>query len=97
MAAVDHPGPCYHFWVLMSLPFACLVNGDAAGAADAEEERPVVGASVTNPATSSTADSSVAPALPALPSSGEAEEAAPSSSAPPARAAVLALDALPPG
>uniref|UniRef100_A0A8C0IHN7 NEDD4-like E3 ubiquitin-protein ligase WWP2 n=1 Tax=Bubo bubo TaxID=30461 RepID=A0A8C0IHN7_BUBBB len=40
---------------------------------------------------------SVAPALPALTSSGEAEEAASGSSIPPARAAVLALDALPPG
>ncbi|KAM9228031.1 NEDD4-like E3 ubiquitin-protein ligase WWP2 [Leptosomus discolor] len=73
------------------------VNGDAAGAADVEEERPAAGASVPTPAASSMADSSVAPALPALPSSGEAEEAASGSSAPLARAAVLALDALPPG
>ncbi|NXN12844.1 WWP2 ligase, partial [Indicator maculatus] len=80
-----------------ALPFAFPVNGDAAGAADTEEERPAVGASIPSPPMSSTADSSVPPALPALPSSGEAEEAAPSSSAPRARAAVLALDALPPG
>ncbi|XP_074737748.1 NEDD4-like E3 ubiquitin-protein ligase WWP2 isoform X1 [Strix uralensis] len=71
--------------------------GDAAGAADIEEERPSVGASVPTPVASSVADGSVAPALPALTSSGEAEEAASGSSAPPARAAVLALDALPPG
>uniref|UniRef100_A0A672U8T6 E3 ubiquitin-protein ligase n=1 Tax=Strigops habroptila TaxID=2489341 RepID=A0A672U8T6_STRHB len=70
------------------------VNGDAMGAADVEEERPVAGAT---PAASSMTDGSVTPALPALVSSGEAEEAASSSSAPPARAAVLALDALPPG
>uniref|UniRef100_A0A672U8U0 E3 ubiquitin-protein ligase n=1 Tax=Strigops habroptila TaxID=2489341 RepID=A0A672U8U0_STRHB len=61
---------------------------------DVEEERPVAGAT---PAASSMTDGSVTPALPALVSSGEAEEAASSSSAPPARAAVLALDALPPG
>ncbi|KAM4637878.1 NEDD4-like E3 ubiquitin-protein ligase WWP2 isoform 6-T11 [Amazona ochrocephala] len=70
------------------------VNGDAMGAADIEEERPVAGAA---PPASSVTDGSVIPALPALVSSGEAEEAASSSSAPPARAAVLALDALPPG
>ncbi|XP_037265355.1 NEDD4-like E3 ubiquitin-protein ligase WWP2 isoform X3 [Falco rusticolus] len=73
------------------------VNGEAVGAADVEEERPAVGASVPAPVALSVADSSVAPALPALTSSGEAEEAATGSSAPPARAAVLALDALPPG
>ncbi|XP_055582985.1 NEDD4-like E3 ubiquitin-protein ligase WWP2 isoform X4 [Falco biarmicus] len=73
------------------------VNGEAVGAADIEEERPAVGASVPAPVALSVADSSVAPALPALTSSGEAEEAATGSSAPPARAAVLALDALPPG
>ncbi|KAM6250926.1 NEDD4-like E3 ubiquitin-protein ligase WWP2 [Spheniscus humboldti] len=73
------------------------VNGDAAGAADIEEERPAAGETVPTVAASSVADSSVAPALPALTSSGEAEEAASGSSAPPARAAVLALDALPPG
>ncbi|XP_026712815.1 LOW QUALITY PROTEIN: NEDD4-like E3 ubiquitin-protein ligase WWP2 [Athene cunicularia] len=73
------------------------VNGDAAGAADVEEERPSAGASIPTPVASSVADGSVAPALPALTSSGEAEEAAAGSSAPPARAAVLALDALPPG
>uniref|UniRef100_A0A663MSP6 HECT-type E3 ubiquitin transferase n=1 Tax=Athene cunicularia TaxID=194338 RepID=A0A663MSP6_ATHCN len=73
-------------------------NGtDAAGAADVEEERPSAGASIPTPVASSVADGSVAPALPALTSSGEAEEAAAGSSAPPARAAVLALDALPPG
>lgn len=81
----------------MSLPSAFPVNGDAAGATDLEEERPAAGASVPTPAASSVADSSVAPALPALTGSGEAEEAASGSSAPPARAAVLALDALPPG
>lgn len=81
----------------MSLPSAFPVNGDAAGAADLEEERPAAGASVPTPAASSVADGSVAPALPALTGSGEAEEAASGSSAPPARAAVLALDALPPG
>ncbi|XP_051485793.1 NEDD4-like E3 ubiquitin-protein ligase WWP2 isoform X1 [Apus apus] len=73
------------------------VNGDAAGSADTEEERPAAGAAVPTPAAPSVADGSVAPAPPALPSSGEAEEAAPGSSAPAARAAVLALDALPPG
>ncbi|XP_072729103.1 NEDD4-like E3 ubiquitin-protein ligase WWP2 isoform X1 [Ciconia boyciana] len=73
------------------------VNGDAAGAADIEEERPAAGTTVPTVAASSAADSSVAPALPALTGSGEAEEAASGSSAPPARAAVLALDALPPG
>uniref|UniRef100_A0A8C4XMI7 NEDD4-like E3 ubiquitin-protein ligase WWP2 n=1 Tax=Falco tinnunculus TaxID=100819 RepID=A0A8C4XMI7_FALTI len=73
------------------------VNGEAVGAADVEEERPAAGASVPAPVALSVADSSVAPALPALTSSGEAEEAATGSSAPPARAAVLALDALPPG
>ncbi|XP_054696887.1 NEDD4-like E3 ubiquitin-protein ligase WWP2 isoform X2 [Grus americana] len=73
------------------------VNGDAAGAVDIEEERPAAVATVPTPAAASVADSSVAPALPALTSSGEAEEAASGSSAPPARAAVLALDALPPG
>ncbi|KAM6353983.1 NEDD4-like E3 ubiquitin-protein ligase WWP2 isoform 3-T3 [Alca torda] len=70
------------------------VNGDAVVAADVEEERPAAGASVPTPAASGVADGSVAPALP---SSAEAEEAASGSSAPPARAAVLALDALPPG
>ncbi|NWR66576.1 WWP2 ligase, partial [Bucorvus abyssinicus] len=79
-----------------------MVNGtangtDAVGAADIEEERPATGASVPTPTASSMADSSVAPALPALPSSGETEEAASGSSAPPARAAVPAPDALPPG
>ncbi|NXE14099.1 WWP2 ligase, partial [Lophotis ruficrista] len=72
------------------------VNGDAAGAADIEEERPAVGATVPTPMASSVADGSVAPALPAVASSGEAEEAS-GSSALPTRAAVLALDALPPG
>lgn len=92
---VHQPSP--PFWVLMSLPSAFPVNGDAAGAADIEEERPAAGVTVPTVAASSVADGSVAPALPALPSSGEAEEAASGSSAPPARAAVLALDALPPG
>uniref|UniRef100_A0A8C9N3Q5 HECT-type E3 ubiquitin transferase n=1 Tax=Serinus canaria TaxID=9135 RepID=A0A8C9N3Q5_SERCA len=60
-------------------------------------DRPAAGASVPTPAASSTAEGSSAPAPPALSSSREAEEAASGSSAPPARAAVLALDALPPG
>lgn len=94
VGAVDQPGPHYPFWVLTSVPSAFPVNGDAVVAADIEEERPAAGASVPTPAASSMADGSVAPALP---SSGEAEEAASGSSAPPARAAVLALDALPPG
>ncbi|XP_050572631.1 NEDD4-like E3 ubiquitin-protein ligase WWP2, partial [Cygnus atratus] len=70
------------------------VNGDVTGAADIEEERPAAGATTPAPVASSAADGSVAPALS---SSGEAEEAAPGSSTPQARAAVLALDALPPG
>lgn len=90
-------GPRYPSWVLTSLPSAFPVNGDAVGAADIEEERPATAVSVPTPTASSVADSSVAPALPALPSSGETEEAASGSSAPPARAAVPALDALPPG
>lgn len=94
MGAVDQPGPLCPFWVLMSLPFAFPVNGDAVGAVDIEEERLAAGATVPAPASSSGADGSVTPALT---SSGEAEEAASGSSAPPARAAVLALDALPPG
>uniref|UniRef100_A0A8B9NR65 E3 ubiquitin-protein ligase n=1 Tax=Apteryx owenii TaxID=8824 RepID=A0A8B9NR65_APTOW len=72
------------------------VNGDSADAADGEEERPAAG--VTSPTTAaSVADGSVAPALPASSASGEAEEAASGSGAPQSRAAVLALDALPPG
>ncbi|KFO63401.1 NEDD4-like E3 ubiquitin-protein ligase WWP2 [Corvus brachyrhynchos] len=74
-----------------------MVNGDAVGAVDMDEDRPAAGASVPTPAASGTADGSAAPALPALSSSGEAEEAASGPSAPPARAAVLTLDALPPG
>uniref|UniRef100_A0A8B9SV62 E3 ubiquitin-protein ligase n=1 Tax=Anas platyrhynchos TaxID=8839 RepID=A0A8B9SV62_ANAPL len=70
------------------------VNGDVTGAADVEEERPAAGATTTTPVAPSTADG---PAAPALSSSGEPEEAAPGSSTPQARAAVLALDALPPG
>eukprot|EP00075_Anas_platyrhynchos_P032397 XP_027321650.1 NEDD4-like E3 ubiquitin-protein ligase WWP2 isoform X1 [Anas platyrhynchos] len=70
------------------------VNGDVTGAADMEEERPAAGATMTTPMAPSTADG---PAAPALSSSGEPEEAAPGSSTPQARAAVLALDALPPG
>lgn len=97
VGAVDQPGPHYPSRVLTSLSSAFPVNGDVVGAADIEEERPTAGASVATPAASSAADNSVAPALPALTSSGEAEEAASGSSAPPARAAVLALDALPPG
>lgn len=76
---------------------AFAVNGDAVGAADMDEDRPAAGASVAAPAAPDTADGSAAPALPALSSSREAEEAASGLSAPPARAAVLALDALPPG
>uniref|UniRef100_A0A8B9VBI4 E3 ubiquitin-protein ligase n=1 Tax=Anas zonorhyncha TaxID=75864 RepID=A0A8B9VBI4_9AVES len=70
------------------------VNGDVTGAADVEEERPAAGATTTTPVAPSTADG---PAAPVLSSSGEPEEAAPGSSTPQARAAVLALDALPPG
>uniref|UniRef100_A0A8C3BXN6 E3 ubiquitin-protein ligase n=1 Tax=Cairina moschata TaxID=8855 RepID=A0A8C3BXN6_CAIMO len=70
------------------------VNGDVTGAADVEEERPAAGATTTTPVAPSTADG---PAAPALSSSGEPEEAAPGSGTPQARAAVLALDALPPG
>ncbi|KAM7040087.1 NEDD4-like E3 ubiquitin-protein ligase WWP2 isoform 2-T2 [Acridotheres tristis] len=73
------------------------VNGDAVGAVDMDEDRPAAGASAPTPAASGTADGSAAPAPPALSSSREADEAASGSSAPPARAAVLALDALPPG
>ncbi|KAI1235653.1 hypothetical protein IHE44_0002538 [Lamprotornis superbus] len=73
------------------------VNGDAVGAVDMDEDRPAAGASAPTPAASGTADGSAAPAPPALSSSREAEEAASGPSAPPARAAVLALDALPPG
>lgn len=80
--------------MLTFLLSAFPVNGDAMGATDMEEERPVAGATA---AASSMTDGSVVPALPALVSSGEAEEAASNSSAPPARAAALALDALPPG
>ncbi|NXE54575.1 WWP2 ligase, partial [Casuarius casuarius] len=72
------------------------VNGDSAGAADVEEERPAAG--VTSPTTeASVADGTVTPALPASSASGETEEAASGSGAPQPRAAVLALDALPPG
>ncbi|KAM6300430.1 NEDD4-like E3 ubiquitin-protein ligase WWP2 [Aegotheles albertisi] len=79
-------------------PALAGLNRDATGAVDMEEERLAAGATVPSPAAQSVADSSVTPALPALPSSGEAEEAAASGSgAPPARAAVPALDALPPG
>ncbi|XP_066050940.1 NEDD4-like E3 ubiquitin-protein ligase WWP2 isoform X3 [Chamaea fasciata] len=70
------------------------VPGDAAGAMDMDEERPAAGAA---PAAPGTADGSAAPALPALSSSREAEETPAGTSALPARAAVLALDALPPG
>ncbi|NWZ28301.1 WWP2 ligase, partial [Asarcornis scutulata] len=70
------------------------VNGDVTGAADVEEERPAAGATTTTPVAPSTADG---PAAPALSSSGEPEEAAPGSGTPQTRAAVLALDALPPG
>ncbi|RMC09397.1 hypothetical protein DUI87_14405 [Hirundo rustica rustica] len=70
------------------------VPGDAAGAADTDEDGPAAGAGVV---ASGTADGSAAPAPPALSSSREAEEAASGPSVPPARAAVLALDALPPG
>lgn len=80
--------------VLSSLLSALPVNGDVTGAADMEEERPAAGATMTTPMAPSTADG---PAAPALSSSGEPEEAAPGSSTPQARAAVLALDALPPG
>lgn len=80
--------------VLTLLLCALAVNGDVTGAADIEEERPAAGATTPAPVASSVADGSVAPALS---SSGEAEEAAPGSSTPQARAAVLALDALPPG
>lgn len=80
--------------LVLTLPCALAVLGDAAGAVDTDEDRPAVGPS---PAAPSTADGSSAPALPALSSSREAEETPSGTSAPPARAAVLALDALPPG
>ncbi|KAM7011022.1 NEDD4-like E3 ubiquitin-protein ligase WWP2 [Passerculus sandwichensis] len=73
------------------------VNGDAVAAVDMDEDRPAAGPSVPSPAAPGTAEGSPAPAPPALSGSREAEEAASGSSAPPARAAVLALDALPPG
>lgn len=79
------------------MPSVLAVNGDTVGAVDMDEDRPAAGASVPTPAVSGTADSSTAPAPPALSSSREAEEVASGPSAPPARAAVLALDALPPG
>uniref|UniRef100_A0A803VHP0 E3 ubiquitin-protein ligase n=1 Tax=Ficedula albicollis TaxID=59894 RepID=A0A803VHP0_FICAL len=71
-------------------------NGTANGTATsvANGDRPAAGASVPTPAAAGTADGSTAPAPAALSSSREAEEAASGSSAPPARAAVLALDAL---
>ncbi|NXA35030.1 WWP2 ligase, partial [Eudromia elegans] len=72
------------------------VNGDSTGTADGEEERPAAGASSPTTA-ASMADDSVAPSLPASSASGEAEEAASGAGAPQSRAAVLALDALPPG
>ncbi|KFV87523.1 NEDD4-like E3 ubiquitin-protein ligase WWP2, partial [Struthio camelus australis] len=72
------------------------VNGDSAGAADVEEERLAAGVSSLTIA-ASVADGSVTPALPASSASGEAEETASGSGAPQSRAAVLALDALPPG
>uniref|UniRef100_A0A8C3NN16 E3 ubiquitin-protein ligase n=1 Tax=Cyanoderma ruficeps TaxID=181631 RepID=A0A8C3NN16_9PASS len=67
------------------------VPGDSA---DTDEDRPAAGAS---PAAPGTAEGSAAPAPPALSSSREAEETPSGTGAPPARAAVLALDALPPG
>ncbi|XP_064884312.1 NEDD4-like E3 ubiquitin-protein ligase WWP2 isoform X1 [Columba livia] len=70
------------------------VNGDTAGAAESEEERLTAVASA--PAPVSGADSSGAPALPSAGEAREAEEASSSSTAP-ARAAVPAPDALPPG
>uniref|UniRef100_A0A8C3MP93 E3 ubiquitin-protein ligase n=1 Tax=Geospiza parvula TaxID=87175 RepID=A0A8C3MP93_GEOPR len=73
------------------------VNGDAVAAVDMDEDRPAAGASVPTPVASGPAEGSSAPAPPALSGSREAEEAASGPSAPPARAAVLALDALPPG
>uniref|UniRef100_A0A8C5J387 NEDD4-like E3 ubiquitin-protein ligase WWP2 n=1 Tax=Junco hyemalis TaxID=40217 RepID=A0A8C5J387_JUNHY len=73
------------------------MNGDAVAAVDMDEDRPAAGPSVPSPAAPGTAEGSSAPAPPALSGSREAEEAASGSSAPPARAAVLALDALPPG
>lgn len=82
------------FGVLRFLPSAFAVNGDTAGAAESEEERLTAVASA--PAPVSGADSSGAPALPSAGEAREAEEASSSSTAP-ARAAVPAPDALPPG
>uniref|UniRef100_U3JJ98 E3 ubiquitin-protein ligase n=1 Tax=Ficedula albicollis TaxID=59894 RepID=U3JJ98_FICAL len=85
--------PC-HVPVTGGLLWLCL---DCPCAVQPTPGLPVTGASVPTPAAAGTADGSTAPAPAALSSSREAEEAASGSSAPPARAAVLALDALPPG
>ncbi|KAJ7415892.1 NEDD4-like E3 ubiquitin-protein ligase WWP2 [Willisornis vidua] len=73
------------------------VNGDAVGAVDTEEDRPAVGGNPPALAGSGTTDGSAAPAASALAGPGEAEEATSGPSTTPARAAVPALDALPPG
>uniref|UniRef100_A0A803VIW6 E3 ubiquitin-protein ligase n=1 Tax=Ficedula albicollis TaxID=59894 RepID=A0A803VIW6_FICAL len=94
------PGTISQPWPLPGadpVPSVPAANGDTVGAVDMDEDRPAAGASVPTPAAAGTADGSTAPAPAALSSSREAEEAASGSSAPPARAAVLALDALPPG
>uniref|UniRef100_A0A8C5NPC7 E3 ubiquitin-protein ligase n=1 Tax=Junco hyemalis TaxID=40217 RepID=A0A8C5NPC7_JUNHY len=92
------PSPCCPGALpVLTAPCVSAVNGDAVAAVDMDEDRPAAGPSVPSPAAPGTAEGSSAPAPPALSGSREAEEAASGSSAPPARAAVLALDALPPG
>lgn len=73
------------------------VNGDSAGATDAEEERSVVGVTSPPAAVSSETPSSTAATLPASSVPGEPEEPAPASGTQSPQAAAQALEALPPG
>lgn len=73
------------------------VNGDSAGATDAEEERSVVGVTSLPAAVSSETPSSTAATLPASSVPGEPEEPAPASGTQSPQAAAQALEALPPG
>nr|XP_008162389.1 NEDD4-like E3 ubiquitin-protein ligase WWP2 [Chrysemys picta bellii] len=73
------------------------VNGDSAGATDAEEERSVVGVTSPPAAVSSETPGSTAATLPASSVPGEPEEPAPASGTQSPQAAAQALEALPPG
>uniref|UniRef100_A0A674K4E1 NEDD4-like E3 ubiquitin-protein ligase WWP2 n=2 Tax=Terrapene triunguis TaxID=2587831 RepID=A0A674K4E1_9SAUR len=73
------------------------VNGDSAGATDAEEERSVVGVTSPPATVSSETPGSTAATLPASSVPGEPEEPAPASGTQSPPAAAQALEALPPG